>query len=47
MNKRLGLMRTIEHKRTISSEQGHYSYKRKFTMENCDTKSKEKSKNRK
>ena len=38
MNKRLGLMRTIEHKRTISSEQGHY-HQRKLTMENCDVKS--------
>ena len=44
MNKRLGLMRTIEHKRTISSEQGHYQHNRKFTMENCEAKSIYKSK---
>ena len=42
MNKRLNLMRTIEPKRTISSEQGHYhrsQHTRKLTLENFDAKS--------
>lgn len=40
--KRFGMMETIDHKRTISSEQSHYSRrKRKLTLENNEIKSTE------